>query len=70
MLTKDLIKVLQKLIEDNEPHKEIFGEHTIMIDVFDLDKGSGSVIEYRGFSPDIRITKSSDGVYDILTAWL
>jgi hypothetical protein len=65
MLTKDLIKQLQKLVDDNESAVPLLGEHTIMIDVFEkinLDTG----FQYKGFSDKIIIDKSADGVYDII----
>ena len=67
MRCKDLITQLEKLIADNEPHKRIMGEAEVMIDVFHWNEERGS-FDYQGFSPEVRITKSADGVYDILTA--
>lgn len=67
MKTKDLIAQLQKLVDDHEPHIEVMGDHEIVIDVF--GKQEGHKFEYLGFSPDIRIEYSADGVYPILTAF-
>jgi hypothetical protein len=67
MKTKDLIKQLQTLVDNHEPHLEIMGEHEIVIDVFCKTEKRGC-FEYKGVSPNILIDKSSDGVYDILTA--
>ncbi len=67
MKTKDLIAKLQTLVDDHEPHVEVMGEHEIVIDVFCKTDKQGC-FEYRGFSPNVIIDKSKDGVYDILTA--
>ena len=69
MLCKDLIKILEKMIEDNKPHEHMMGEAEIMIDVFSKI-GNTHTFEYRGFDHNIRITPSSDGVYQILTAFV
>lgn len=71
MLIKDLIKLLEeeyKLQESFRYHngQDIMGEPEIVIDVFDLKDYQ---IEYRGFTPEIYITSSNDGVYRILTGW-
>ena len=68
MKTKDLISKLQKLIEEHEPLREMMGEHEIVIDVFVKYLGT-HVFEYCGFSTNIPIEKSSDGVYDIISAF-
>lgn len=68
MITKDLIKKLEQLVADHEPCVEVMGEHEIMIDMFD-NKEPGQLFEYGGFSPEINIEKSADGVYDILSAF-
>lgn len=67
MKTKDLIKQLQKLVDEREPHIGIMGEHEIVIDVFGNQQGHK--FEYLGFSKNIRIEYSSDGVCPILTAF-
>lgn len=67
MLTKELIKQLQKLVDNHESYIDVMGEHEIVIDVF--KKGEGTNFYYSGFSPNIVIDKSSDGVYDILSAF-
>lgn len=62
MLLKDLIKQLQDLYNSyDEDYLSVMGEPEIMIDVF-LNKS------YQGFSPNIEISKSNDGVYDIISA--
>ena len=67
MLTKDLIKQLQKLVDAHESYVEVMGEHEIMVDVF--KKVAEHTFQYAGFSKDIRIDKSTDGVYDIICAF-
>lgn len=65
MLIRDLIKQLEEL-EANCP--DYLQPAEIMIDVFE-ECGDHKFV-YRGFSKDVRITKSGDGVYDILTAFV
>lgn len=73
MKTKDLIKQLQDMVSTYEAKgmREVMGEHEIVIDTWhNINKGFW---EYRGFSPNIEITYSADGVYPILAAkeaWL
>lgn len=64
MKTKDLIKHLQKLVDDNEPHIHMLGEHEIMIDSFELV--GNHLFKYKGFDKSISIQCSDDGVYHIL----
>lgn len=70
MKTKDLIKQLQHLIDEHERLglQEQMGEHEIVIDVWQLVNPVTHCFEYRGFSPNIQITYSSDGVYPTLAA--
>jgi len=65
MLIRDLITKLKE-IEANCP--EYLQPAEIMIDVFE-ECGEHKFV-YRGFSPDVKITKSGDGTYDILTAFI
>lgn len=67
MKTKDLITQLQKLIDEHEPLVNMMGEHEIVRDVF-VPIGE-HIFEYRGFSTDITIQKSCDGVYDIISGF-
>lgn len=67
MKTKDLIVQLQKLVEKHEPHVDIMGEHEIVVDVF--GKNDSNVFHYLGFSPNIIIERTSDGVYDIISSF-
>lgn len=70
MKTIDLIAKLQALIIAHEPCKEMMGEHEIVIDVFKHSSiPSDHTFAYMGFSPDIKIEKSADGCYDILSAF-
>jgi hypothetical protein len=63
VLIKDLIHRLQEL---EEKEKQVWGEDSeIMIDSFTCENHSW---RYTGFSNDIKITYSADGVYPILTA--
>lgn len=68
MKTKDLIKQLQKLVDEHEEHIPVMGEHEIVIDVWRLVDLENHRFEYMGFSPNIQITYSADGVYPILAA--
>lgn len=48
---------------------EVMGEHEIVIDVWVNGTAFNSKTwEYAGFSPNIEITHSGDGVYPILAA--
>lgn len=69
MRTLDLIAKLQKLVDDHKPYEEIMGEHEIVIDVFKRSHEFAPRFTYAGFSGNIKIDKSSDGVYDILSAF-
>jgi hypothetical protein len=67
MLIKSLIKQLEQLYStyDNE-YKSMMGEPTIHIDVFSR---VGDKYEYSGIGNDIKIEKSTDGVYSVLSAF-
>ncbi len=67
MRTLDLIAKLQLLVEQHRPMEDVMGDHEIVIDVF-KDCGQHK-FQYAGFSPHIIIEKSSDGTYDILSAF-
>ena len=70
MLIKDLIKNLEELYNSyDEEFKTVMGEPTIEIDVFRPVEDTEHYFQYAGFSHDIKIEKSSDGVYDILSAF-
>lgn len=64
MKTKDLIKQLQQLVDENEPLIEVLGEHEIMIDCF--TSIGNHLFEYSGFTNEVFIDLSGDGVYHIL----
>lgn len=67
MLIKDLIKLLEEEYKEQDRYSDMMGEPEIMIDIFDIDENHN--IRYKGFSPNVTITSSSDGVYRILTAF-
>jgi hypothetical protein len=67
MLIKDLIEQLQTLYEQEMIHADIMGDPEIMIDCFKrVEQG---VFHYAGFSKDVSIQRSDDGVYLILNAF-
>lgn len=68
MTTIELIKKLQKLVDEHKSYEDVMGPHEIVIDVFQK-AGTDGAFRYAGFSPKIKIEKSSDGVYDILCAF-
>jgi len=70
MKTKDLIKQLQAMVDAHEPEVEVFGEHEIVIDVWQAvdDAHDHMCWQYKGFSGNITITHSADGVYPIISA--
>lgn len=67
MKTKDLIKQLQDMVDEHESSGaiEVMGEHEIVIDCW---RGMGVNWMYKGFSPNVEISYSSDGVYPVLAA--
>jgi len=68
MQIKDLIIQLQALYSTyDDEYIRIAGEPEIMIDVF-KPTANGEFV-YAGFSGNIVIEKSGDGVYDILNAF-
>jgi hypothetical protein len=67
MLIKDLIEQLQTLYEQEMVHADIMGDPEIMIDCF--EKVNPGVFHYAGFSKDISIQRSNDGVYLILNGF-
>jgi hypothetical protein len=65
----DLIKQLEDLYcTYDDEYKHHMGEPEIMIDVF-RECDTPHKFEYSGFSPNIVIDKSADGVYDIIRAF-
>jgi len=71
MKTKELIKQLQELVDLHEPMVEVFGEHEVVIDsweLLDTLESSERLWQYKGFSTNVEITLSGDGVYHILAA--
>ena len=68
MQLKLLIEQLQTLYEAEMVHYEIMGEPEIMIDCF--KRTAPGEFVYAGFTDQIEIQRSSDGVYPILNAFL
>ena len=73
MKTKDLIKKLQDMVDVHETSGalEVMGEHELVIDTWrcrDPFPNAQAAWQYAGFSPNITITYSADGVYPILSA--
>jgi hypothetical protein len=66
MQTKELIAILQKLVEEHESLKDVMGEHEIVMDVWQQQKDH--IWTYSGVSGNLDIQLSGDGVYHILTA--
>ena len=63
---KDLIEKLQSLYSSyTDEYKSVMGEPEIMIDQF--KRNADYSHDYVGWSPDIAIEKSSDGIYDIIS---
>ena len=70
MLIKDLINKLEELYSSyDEEYKSVMGEPTIEIDVFRQVDDKNHYFQYGGFSHDIKIEKSDDGIYDILSSF-
>lgn len=65
MLIKDLITQLQDIYDEQSKLSEVLGEPEIQIDSF--KKAPNGYHTYQGFTPDIRIERSGDGVYFILS---
>lgn len=70
----DLIDKLQTLYNTyDDEYKSVMGEPEIMIDVFkpiqDVFGNNTHTWTYTGFGKDIVISKTDDGVYDILSAF-
>jgi hypothetical protein len=69
MKITDLIKKLEDLYSTyDDEYKYYMGEPEIMIDCFEI-ADNGHDIEYKGFTHEIHIDKTADGVYDILRAF-
>ena len=67
MLLKDLIQTLQTLYNKyDEDYKSVAGEPEIMIDHFALTGKEPHTFFYAGFSKEINIHHSNDGVYLIM----
>lgn len=69
MKITDLINKLEDLYSTyDDEYKYYMGEPEIMIDYFEI-ADNGHDIEYKGFTNEIHIDKTADGVYDILRAF-
>ena len=68
MQLKLLIEQLQTLYEAEMIHADVMGEPEIMIDCFKrVEQG---VFQYAGFNNQVRIERSADGVYAILSGFV
>ena len=68
MQLKLLIEQLQTLYEAEMIHADVMGEPEIMIDCF--KRVEPGVFQYAGFSNQVRIERSADGVYAILSGFV
>lgn len=69
MRIRDLIDKLEELYREEMQQYDVIGEPEITIDVF-KPTDDGEFRQYAGFhTGDILITRSSDGVYPILSAF-
>jgi len=69
MLLKDLISKLESIYEEQKPFIEVIGEPEIVIDLFkEIDKEK-HLFKYYGFSQDIKLEYTADGVYNIINAF-
>lgn len=66
MLVKDLIKLLEELLKEHEPMKEVMGEAVILMDVYEYCGDHKFV--YTGVDHDIILSYTPDGVYPVLAA--
>lgn len=66
MYIKDLIVLLSKHYVEEMKHADVLGEPEIMIDVFKQVPGS-THFTYGGIVHDVRVERSADGVYLILS---
>lgn len=66
----DLIRELEDLYYSyDDEYKSVMGEPEIMIDTFTENENEKHTFHYSGFSNEIFIDKSADGVYDIIRAF-
>lgn len=70
MQIKDLISKLEALYNTyTDEMKSVMGEPDITIDVFKRKPDTEHDYQYAGFSHEIKIEPSGDGVYNILSAF-
>jgi len=67
MLLKQLIDELTEIYLHEVKYSKVMGEPEIMIDVFKPDPFMKGYRTYAGFSPNVKIERSSDGIYYILS---
>jgi hypothetical protein len=66
----DLIDGLQKLRDSyTQEHLDIFGEPTVYLDTFEAIKDEPGKFTYAGINYQVKIEKSDDGVYDIISSF-
>lgn len=71
MLLKDLINQLQDLYATyDDDYKHVAGEPDIVVDVFTPQMINGvKCFAYAGFSQQVILEKTDDGVYNIINAF-
>jgi hypothetical protein len=66
----DLIDGLQKLHDSYDPEfVKIMGEPCIHLDTFQAIEGEPGKFSYVGINSQVKIEKSEDGVYDIISSF-
>ena len=69
MNLKKFIDQLQALYDEEIKHVDVMGEPEIVIDIFYQDNPRGP-FKYGGFTTeDIKIERSGDGAYNVLSAF-
>lgn len=68
MRIRDLINMLEDLYDEEMKNYDVMGEPEIAIDVFSINREGDR--EYAGIHlGDIKIDRTADGVYPVLTAF-
>lgn len=66
----DFIADLQNLYNSySDEYKSTVGEPEIVIDIFSQSKKDAMEYKYSGYSDKIKIEKSEDGIFDVLSAF-
>jgi hypothetical protein len=70
MYLKDLITRLQQIYDMHSQQKDLLGEPEIVIDKFERveSKTFNRLYEHRGITPDIAVTRTTDGVFLVLSS--